>query len=641
MSRESITGALVISLAAASALGFPTYETTEERAPCRHHTPLKMPLFGDAHVHTRYSLDASTQDTRTSPQQAYAFARGERLGIQPWDESGKALRSLKLSRPLDFAVVTDHAELFGEVNICNTPSMEGYSSWQCKMYRKFPRVAFFIINGKAGSATGRLGFCGDDGSVCRDAGSGPWMEMRAAAEQAYDRSENCEFTSFVGYEWTGNSSGDMANLHRNVIFRNASVPALPLSFVDFPAAEKLWEGLDEQCLDAENGCDVLVIPHNSNLSGGKMFSLNGHDGKRYSTDELKQRRRLEPLVEIMQHKGSSECFFSPGVTADELCAFEQLPYNKFSGKFFSLLRSEPQAGDGFIRDVLNEGLLAEQRTGVNPFQVGFIASTDTHLGAAGAVSEEDFLGHGGAGQPASEDSIRGLPDDLEYNPGGLAAVWAEENSRDAIFAAMRRRETFGTSGPRISVRFFGGWELESALCKSESYVADAYQQGVPMGGELPPLSSGAGPRFLVSALMDPGTADKPGTPLQQIQIIKGWVDASGGKHQRVYGVAGKPDNGATVDLQTCEQRGKGHQNLCQVWEDPEFEPSQRAYYYARVVENPSCRWSQQICVANGVDCGEPASIPEGLEACCSDTHRPVIHERAWTSPIWYTPGSGH
>lgn len=621
-------------------LGDAPYENTESRSPCLNHNPLKMPLFGDTHIHTRYSLDASTQDTRTTPKQAYDFARGKTLGVQPWDEAGKPLRNLKLNRPLDFAVVTDHAELFGETAICNSPDMEGYSAWQCKLYRKYPRAAFFMFNFKAGSRSGRLGFCGDDGSLCRDAASGPWQAMQNAAEEAYDRSENCEFTSFVGYEWTGLGAGDMANLHRNVIFRNASVPEQPLSFVDYPSAETLWSGLDKECLERQDGCDALIIPHNSNLSAGKMFSVADLDGNLVEPEILRKRQQYEPIVEVMQHKGSSECFFDAGQTEDELCAFEQLPYSRFAGKFFSLLQRPPKPTDGFLRDVLNDGLVVEQDAGINPFQFGFIASTDTHIGAAGGVAEDDYLGHGGAGAPASEATMRGLPDDIEYNPGGLAVVWAEENSRDAIFSAMRRRETYGTSGPRMVVRFFAAENLDQNLCDSANYVAEAYENGVPMGSVLPPLSDDIEPAFLVSAAMDSGTPVSQGTPLQQIQIIKGWIDQDGNKHQKVHVVAGSPNNGASVDLKSCKREGDGYKQLCEVWKDPEFDSSQRAYYYARVVENPSCRWSQYICVANRVDCSSN-SVPAGLEACCADTHRPVIQERAWTSPIWYSPEGGN
>ncbi len=614
----------------------PSFERTEERQPCRHYNALKIPLFGDTHVHTRYSLDASTQDTRTTPQQAYRFARGERIGIQPWNDEGKALRSLKLARPLDFAVVTDHAELIGEVSICNSPSVDGYNAWQCKVYRRWPRAAFFLFNTRA-SAGGRLGLCGDDGNRCLTAALAPWQEMREAAEQSYDRSDNCDFTSFVGYEWTG-ASENLANLHRNVIFRNAVVPDLPFSFVDNPTARGLWQNLESSCLDAGTGCDALVIPHNSNLSDGYMFSPQDADGVLLTAEDQAKRSRLERLVEVMQHKGSSECFFGPGQMEDELCAFEQLPYDKFSGKFMNLTRSAPAADDGFLRDVLNDGLKLKKELGFNPYQMGFIASTDTHLGAPGAVSETDFPGHGGAGEPAAANN-KGLPDDLEFNPGGVAVVWAEENSRDAIFAAMQRRETYGTSGPRMSVRFFGGWDLDRELCEAPDFVERSYLGGVPMGGQLPPVANPEDPRFIVSALMDPGTLDSPGTALQRIQIIKGWIDGAGNKRQRVYEVAGDANNGASVNPLTCEQSGDGFKHLCRVWTDPHFDPAEDAYYYARVVENPSCRWSQQICVANGVNCANPGTIPRGLEACCSDTHRPVIQERAWTSPIWYSPNT--
>ncbi|MBB3046170.1 hypothetical protein FHR99_000406 [Litorivivens lipolytica] len=610
-------------------------ERTESREPCKRVVPTKMPLFGDTHVHTRYSLDASTQDTRTTPRQAYEFARGARIGIQPWTDEGKPLRELKLNRPLDFAVVTDHAELLGEVAMCQNPELEGYSSWQCRLYRRWPRAAFFLFNTKS-SAGGRLGLCGDDGQHCKAAAAGPWQEMQQAAESSYDRSERCEFTSFIGYEWTG-ASENLANLHRNVIFRNASVPALPFSFVDDPTARGLWNALERDCLDQDNGCDALVIPHNSNLSDGYMFNLTDADGVALTDADLAKRSRLERLVEVMQHKGSSECFFGPGQMEDELCAFEQLPYDKFSGKFMKLTSSEPEPNDGFLRDVLNDGLLLQQSKGINPYKMGFIASTDTHLGAPGAVEESNFPGHGGAGEPASVESTKGLPDDLEFNPGGLAVVWAEENSRDAIFEGMQRRETYGTSGPRMTVRFFGGADLQRELCVSPDFVEQAYQKGVPMGSELAEMAEGEYPRFLVSALMDPGTMDSPGTPLQRIQIIKGWVDAAGEKHQRVYEIAGNPDNGATVNPMNCRQSGEGYKHLCRVWSDPSFDPSHNAYYYARVVENPSCRWSQQICVANGVNCSNPGTVPEGLEICCSDEHRPDIQERAWTSPIWYTP----
>ncbi len=611
------------------------FALTEQREPCAEYHPLRAPYFGDTHVHTKYSLDASTQGTRTAPADAYAFARGERIGVQPWTAAGEPLRSLQLERPLDFAVVTDHAELLGEVSTCNSPEAEGYGAWQCRLYRAWPRTAFFLFNTQSSRAK-RLGFCGDNGELCRQAGRGPWQEAQQAAEAAYDRSANCDFTAFVGYEWTG-ASDNLANLHRNIIFRNERVPELPVSFIDTPSAPQLWDALDKQCVNAGNGCEVLVIPHNSNLSDGFMFQTVGDDGEAIDAADAAQRQRLERLVEVMQHKGSSECYYGPGNTEDELCAFEQLPYDKFSGKFMSLTRSAPKADDGFLRAVLRDGLAQEQKLGVNPFKVGFIGSTDTHISAAGAAEEGSFLGHGGAGEPAGSGVPKGLPDDLEFNPGGLAVVWAEQNSRDALFAAMQRRETYGTSGPRMTVRFFGGWDYPEAMCNSADFAAQGYRGGVPMGGDLSPAPEGGAPQFAVAAMMDPGTQRNPGTALQRVQIIKGWIDGDGRQRERVFEVAGNPDNGASVDLQSCQPKGKGFRELCTVWRDPQFNPAESAYYYARVVENPTCRWSQRICAASGVDCSKPETISDGLEACCAVEHRPSIQERAWTSPIWYRP----
>jgi hypothetical protein len=605
---------------------------SEQREPCRQQHPLNQLYWGDLHVHTRYSLDASTQDTRTTPAQAYDFARGTEIGIQPWQD-GKASRHIRLQRPLDFAAVTDHAEMLGEVEICTTPGMEGYNGWSCKVYRWFPRIAFYLFNVTAASGD-RLGFCGDDGEVCRQGARGPWQKMQTAAEAAYDRSEDCQFTSFVAYEWTG-ASENLGNTHRNVIFRNAEVPDLPVSFIDSEKlAVNLYRQLDEACIDADGSCDVIIIPHNSNLSDGFMFKLRGEDGSPLSAADAATRARLETLVELLQHKGASECFFEAGVTEDELCAFEQLPYDKFSGKFQSWARETPKPDDGFMREVLRDGLREEQRIGVNPFQTGFIGSTDTHLGTPGAVSEKEFYGHGGAGVPANEEVPPGLVDDLEFSPGGLAAVWARENSRDALFDAMRRRETYATSGPRMELRFFGGDQLESDLCGQTDFVERAYQQGTPMGGNI---LAGPVPRFAVAAQRDAGSASDPGLPLQRLQIIKGWVDSTGAGHEKVYEVAGDPDNGASVDISSCTTRGEGFESLCSVWQDPDYRADEFAYYYARAVENPSCRWSQHICAARAVDCSDPDSIGDGLEGCCAPEHRPVIQERAVSSPIWHSP----
>jgi hypothetical protein len=299
----------------------------------------------------------------------------------------------------------------------------------------------------------------------------------------------------------------------------------------------------------------------------------------------------------------------------------------------------PLAPQGTVRWALGEGLRLEQELGANPFRFGLMASTDTHLGTPGLVAEADHPGHGGAGAPAATEMPPGLPDDVEMSPGGLAVLWAEENSREALFEAMQRREAYGTSGTRPVVRFFGGFGYPADLCERPDLVARGYAGGVPMGGELsaPAGATPAAPRLVVSALMDPGTPDRPGTPLQRIQIVKGFR-RGGESLEQVIDVAGG-ENGASVDAQTCEPRGEGAAALCGVWTDPDFDPAEPAFYYARVLENPTCRWSQLLCLEADVACDDPATIGAGFEGCCAPEHRPVIQERAWTSPIWYTPGS--
>lgn len=614
----------------------------EAREPCAHRDALRQPFFGDTHVHTAFSQDASTQDTRATPRDAYRFARGEPLGIQPFDPQGRPTRTVRLARPLDFAVVTDHAEQLGEVHVCTTPGAPGHGSLVCRIQRRFPRVAFFLMNSRVTFLETRWGFCGEGGERCLTAAHTVWKEIQAAAEGAYDRSAACRFTSFVGYEWTA-GAGRGKNLHRNVIFRNATVPRMPVSFVEARSAWELWDRLEAECTEAGTGCDALTIPHNSNLSGGLMFESArppgpALDGPPIDRGEAVRRALWEPLVEIMQHKGDSECALS-GETTDELCGFEKLPYDSFGGKFYPFLASEEPAPSNFVREALKEGLRIAEGHGANPFRYGILASSDTHLATPGLVDEEAHPGHGGAGAPAASRSADELPDDLEFNPGGLAVVWAEENTRDALFDAMRRREVYGTSGTRPVVRFFGGWALPEDLCERSDLVAQGYAEGVPMGGELPPRAAAA-PRFVVSARRDAGTAQAPGTPLQRVQIVKGWVE-DGETRERVLEVAGGP-NQAGVDLGTCARTGEGHDRLCAVFTDPDFDPERSAFWYARVVENPSCRWSQHVCVARGVDCSDPASVPPGLAPCCAPDHRPVLQERAWTSPIWYVPAKdGH
>src|SRR5439155_212269 len=427
------------------------------------------------------------------------------------------LRPLRLRRPLDFAAVTDHSEGFGESYICFTPGEDGYDSDECTKLRNA------IVQGEAGDLTTvgntltgllipivalpaphRWSFCGDGGSHCLDKASIVWDDIRAAAEEFYDRSAACTFTSFVGYEWSGTPLGN--NLHRNVIFRNDDVPALPVSYIEQPTPQGLWAALGTACQQGLTRCDWLAIPHNSNMSQGRMF-----------------------LPENPDH--------SPLTAADAAA-----PYP--GGRLSTQARSN-----------------------------------------------------------------------LEDGPGGLAVVWAEENSRDAIFAAMRRREVYGTSGTRPIVRFFAG-HYRRSICSRPDLIEIGYRKGVPMGAEIGAVDR-HGPTFIVLASKDPGEEGLPGTPLQRIQIVKGWIDANGDPQEKVVDVAGDPNNGAGVDLATCTPTGSGFDTLCATWMDPEFDAGQRAFYYARVLENPSCRWSTYACNSLGVDCTDPSMVPADLQGCCS------------------------
>lgn len=614
-------------------------------APCPDYNAQRNPYFGDLHVHTRYSLDANTQGTIVGPHEAYRFALGEELGIQPYNEAGEALRHTQLSRPLDFAAVTDHAELFGETEICTNPALAGYNSPECRFYRAAPAQAFIVFNFlgpglfglpalDGGEYIPRMPFCGLGGERCLEAAKTPWRDVQQAAAAYNDTSGGCHFSTFVGYEYTAAPLSN--NLHRNVIFSSEVVPELPVSYVDQPEPELLWQTLSEQC-KTEQGCSYLTIPHNSNLSGGLMFQTKDRHRMDFTTEYAMARQQNEPLAEIYQHKGQSECLGTTGAgAADEQCSFELLPYRNFIGSQVSPAASGKPLEQDFLRNALKEGLRQEQLLGVNPFKYGFIGSSDTHLGTPGNVREVQYPGHGGAGGGAGDGVPAGLPDLIENGPGGLAVLWSEQNTRGSLFAAMRRREAYATSGTRPVVRFFGGWNLPSNQCSS-NFVGTGYAQGVPMGGDLPSPAASAHPRFAVSALRDPGASGEPVEPLQRIQIVKGWVTPAGEKMEKVYEVAGDKNNGASVDLSTCETSGPGFGSLCAVWEDPDFNPADSAFYYARVLENPSCRWATRQCVAAHIDCSNPDSVPDEFADCCNADYPKTIQERAWTSPIWYKP----
>jgi len=614
-----------------------------EREACAERTALRRPFFGDTHVHTGFSFDAWGQGTLAGPDDAYRYAKGHTIGMQPYDAEGHPQGQVKLRRPLDFAVVTDHSDLLGETRICGDPSLPGHDSLICRVVRRFPALGYALINGHVYSSEhpSRYSFCGEGGRLCLDAAQAPWRTTQAAAEAHYDRSAACRFTSFVGYEWTGMPGGQ--NIHRNVIFASEVAQDVPTTYIETPSAEGLWRALERECLEGKPGCDVIAIPHNSNVSNGLMWTTTRGDGGPITAADARRRMRLERLVEITQHKGDSEC--RAGVVAgigagieDELCGFETVAYARMQD-----MARVPEDSTipplVYVREVLGEGLVQGRRLGINPFQFGVIGSTDTHLATPGMVDEDQYVGHA-AGTVSMRFGVPAYPDRPDFNPGGLAVVWAEENSRPSLFAAMKRRETYGTSGPRMRVRFFGGWAYPNDLCSDPELVAKGYAQGVPMGSELPPrpVEAGAAPRFAMTALRDPGGGGVPSTPLQRIQVIKGWVEGDASR-ERVYEVAGRADSSADVDLATCAPRGEGMDQICTVWTDPDFDPATPAFYYARVIENPSCRWNSWVCMRAGVDCAA-GHVPDGMAACCDPSVPKTIQERAWTSPIWYTPARG-
>ncbi|MDG2307251.1 MAG: DUF3604 domain-containing protein [Candidatus Binatia bacterium] len=624
--------ALIFAVLAA-ATSAAAFERTEEREPCADFDPMKRPFFGDTHVHTSLSFDAAGQGTRNDPRDAYRFARGEAIGIQPYDENGKPKELVQLRRPLDFAMVSDHSDLLGETQMCKSSGLPGYDSWICTVFRRWPLLGYALINSRyAMERPTRMSFCGPDARDCLAQARGPWRTIQDAAEEAYDRTSRCEFTTFVGYEWTGMPG--MANIHRNVVFRNERVQEAPTTFVEHPTAEQLWTKLETECLDGSDGCDVLAIPHNSNVSKGRMFLVETDAGEPIGRADAERRSRIETLVEVTQHKGDSECRVD-GLSRDELCGYEKLSYASLGGE--ALPNSSPAIPPRvYTREALTEGLVQHAKIGANPFRLGLIGATDTHFGTPGLVAEDQFPGHA-AGTVTRRMEIPALPDSPNYNPGGLAVLWAEENSRDSLFSAMRRKEAYGTTGPRIVTRFFGGWDFPDDICNAPDLVARGYAQGVPMGGDLPsPPPNGARPRFVVAGWQDAGTEKLAGTPLERLQIIKAWVDG-GVPHEEVYDVARAPGGPGTVDLATCELDGGGADSLCTVWEDADFDPGEHALYYVRVLESPSCRWLQFACNAKGVDCTDASTVRNGLEPCCDPDAAKVLQERAWTSPIWYTP----
>ncbi len=617
---------------------------------CINQTPTRRALFGDLHVHTTYSFDAYAYGIQTTPADAYRYAKGETIDFLPLDDDGKMTGSIKIDRPLDFLAVTDHAEFLGEWQLCTDASSDRFNTDFCGTYRRGGRDAIYMAGARLslGSLSPFAPLCDANDDACGKASETPWERIVEAAEQANDDTEACTFTAFVGYEHTGSPAS--SNYHRNVIFRNGVVPSRPIDYFEAPRDYQLWAALDRVCTD-DSGCEYLTIPHNSNLSNGRL--LVPYIGLP-DTDEARENYTLtrlarEPLMEVFQHKGNSECANGlPNILGepDELCEMEQIRRIGKPGKIPQLSDTKIlsfidnptrfcQAGEfgiggmqgngcmaaaDFYRTGLLLGLSEWQATGMNPVKLGAIASTDTHMSTAGAAREDTWRGHTNTewnrdGRLSEATTV--VANNREGNPGGLAGVWVTENSRDAIFDAMKRRETFGTSGPRIQPRLFASWSYPENLCSQPNMIATAYLQGVPIGADLPVPAQEQAPKFLALARADPADF---ATPLQKLQIIKGWIDAEGRQHYRVFHVAGDEEPEGTA---------AGHQRLCAVFEDPTFDLAEPSYYYLRAVENPSPRWSLVDCLSYA-----PDARPE---ICKDERIAGTIQEQAWTSPIWYSP----
>ncbi|MEE3327760.1 MAG: DUF3604 domain-containing protein [Myxococcota bacterium] len=627
---------------------------SEDREACSNRNELRQPFWGELHVHSQLSMDAWLWQVRGTPDEVYAFAQGQPLGLAPY-EDGQPQRKTQLERALDFAALTDHASYQGEVYLCTQKGSAKYESEGCKIYRGEVEAP----PGPSGDFAARMGalsqsldpnnevpsrnptLCGEDMKECQDAMTLVWQEQQAAAERNYDRSSACRFTTFNAYEYT--ATPGMAKVHHNVIFRNNDVPKSPIAWVDHPDVYDLWSLLKQECLDAGTGCDVLTLPHNSNLSNGRMFTVPDRTESLEKQRSMAQlRAELEPLVEISQIKGDSECrnnMYGVVAAPDEFCGFEEWRPPTTEDCEEGTGRGA-LAGQGcvsrldYVRHVLVEGLRERKRIGVNPYKLGIVAATDAHNANPGDVEEYSYEGWRGVDDATAVQRLQTQADgsigavfNIISSPGGLAGVWAEENSRDSLFDAMQRREVFGTSGPRMTARFFGGWDFPEEICQAQDWVAQGYAEGVPMGADLPQRPANKNtPTFIVSAMKDPGIPGHPGGLLQRAQIVKGWLGDDGRFHEEVFDVAGG-DNGASVDLDTCQPQGPGADTLCAMWRDPAFDPSREAVYYARIIENPSCRWSQLQCNA----------LPEENRPLgCTNPPTPrTIQERLWTSPIWY------
>ncbi len=578
-------------------------------------------FWGDTHLHTAVSVDAGTMN-RVGQEDAFRFARGEEV------TTTHGLRA-RLSRPLDFLVLTDHAEMYGLMPqlLAGDPEIlatEKGKRWYDMLMTGDPDTTFEAAMEIVASLSK------EDPPIDNPAAARKAWE--AYTELADKYNEPGRFTALIGYEWTAIGG---FNLHRNVVFRGDGEVARktnPFSQFDSQNPEDLWRALEK--FSADTGAQVLAIPHNGNLSNGRMFSVKNFDGSPLNKELAELRARMEPIIEATQIKGDSEAhpFLSPD---DEFADYETWDAANLDG---SELKEQSMLQYEYTREALKTGLKLKDSLGVNPYRFGMIGSTDSHTSLA-AVEEENFFGKHSGVEPEPhrwEHTVISSPLDPDLTilgwqqaAAGYAGVWATENSREAIFDAMQRKEVYATTGPRMTVRFFGGWGFTADDIQNRVPAYTGYEKGVPMGGELGKATSKA-PSFLVAAAKDPYSGN-----LDRIQIVKGWLDEKGETHEKVHDVVWSDDRkpgkggklpavGNTVNVANATWANSiGEPELIAVWQDPDFDKNESAFYYARVIEIPTPRWTAYEAKRFGVEMDEKVPM--------------TTQERAYTSPIWYTP----
>jgi hypothetical protein len=585
------------------------------------------PLFGDEHVHTGWSGDAGMSGTTLGPEDAFRFARGAEV-------VSTTGQPVQLSRPLDWMALTDHSDGMGVINLIREGDPEMMSDptlrrWHDLMAQGSKGSSQAVMELIAAQSNQKLPPLIMDPKFAKSA----WERATEIAEKY---NEPGRFTALIGYEWTSNAGGG-DNLHRNVIYRDGKKladQALPMTTFVSENPEELWKWMEGW--EKKTGGKLLAIPHNGNLSNGRMFELQTFEGKPLTREWAEQRARWEPLFEAIQFKGQSEAHpsLSPN---DEFTA----GYELWDRGNLNLVPKKPgMIRHEYLREALKDGLKLEQQLGVNPFKYGMAAGTDTH-NALVAAEEDNFFSKFPAGEPRpdrwSENALKfgdRVVKGWEVTAAGYTAVWALDNTREAIWDAMKRRETYATSGTRLWLRFFGGYDFVPGDLYARAPAIPGYAKGVPMGGDLPRAPAGKAPTFLVAALKDPY-----GGNLDRIQVVKGWVDEAGRTHEKIFDLAWSspetrrrgadgriPPVGSTVDVAHATWTNTiGAPELGAVWTDPEFDPGLRAFYYARVIEIPTPRWTAYDAAYFKVKMSPEVPM--------------TTQERAWSSPIWYSPGT--